>query len=157
VLGLKGLQQRQPRLVRPPRAPRHLPHQLERPLRRAQVTALQAEIGIHHAHQRQARKVVPLRHQLRADDDVGVALRDLLDLGLERAGRPEEVRGQDRDLRVRKGRHGLLRHALHARAHGGHLALHPADGQTSGIGLVSPHWWHTRRLRNRCSTIRASQ
>jgi hypothetical protein len=33
----------------------------------------------------------------------------------------------------------------------------PQAGQASGIGFVSPHWWQTSRLRNRCSTIRASQ
>ena len=30
------------------------------------------------------------------------------------------------------------------------------DGQAVGIGLVAPHWWQTRRLRKRCSTMRAS-
>ena len=29
-------------------------------------------------------------------------------------------------------------------------------GQAVGIGLVAPHWWQTRRLRKRCSTMRAS-
>ena len=32
-----------------------------------------------------------------------------------------------------------------------------AVGDPVGIGLVAPHWWQTRRFRNRCSTIRASQ
>jgi hypothetical protein len=31
------------------------------------------------------------------------------------------------------------------------------DGHIDGTGLVSPHWWHTSRLRNRCSTMRESQ
>jgi hypothetical protein len=44
------------RLFRPPRAARHLPHQLKGPLGGAQVRALQPQIGVDHADQRQQRE-----------------------------------------------------------------------------------------------------
>ena len=36
-----------------------------------------AEIGIDHANQCQARKVMPLGHELRADDDIDLSVLDL--------------------------------------------------------------------------------
>jgi hypothetical protein len=95
VVGLVGLQQASPGVPARPARPGHLPHQLERAFRRAQVGPLQAQVGVDHADQRQQRKVVPLGHDLRADDDVGPARGDLGDGLLQRAA-VEEVRRQDR-------------------------------------------------------------
>ena len=49
---------------------RHLAHQLERPLCGAKVRSLQAKVGIYHPHERQMWEIVPLGHDLRADDDI---------------------------------------------------------------------------------------
>ena len=62
---------------------------------------------------------MPLGHKLRADDDVGPAACDLLDLGLQRAGRTEQVRRQDRNPRIGKPIRHLLGQPLHPRADGG--------------------------------------
>ncbi len=85
MLRLIGLQQRLARRFRAPRTARDLPHQLERPLGGAQVRALQPKVCINDPDQRQQRKVMPLRHQLRTDDDIRPALGDFCDMGLHRA------------------------------------------------------------------------
>ena len=91
MFGLKGLQQRLAGGFHPPRPASDLPHQLERPLCCPQVSPLQTQIGVDHPHQRQQREIVPLGHQLRADDDVGPARRNRLDMGFQRPGRPVQV------------------------------------------------------------------
>ena len=89
---LKGLQQRHAPAFGPSGPPRHLPHQLKRAFRRPQVRSLQAQVGIDHPDQRQQRKVVPLGHDLCADDDVGTPRRDQPDLLFQRPRRSEQVR-----------------------------------------------------------------
>ena len=56
----------------------HLVEQLERAFGGARIAIAQAQIGIDHADQIEPRKIMPLRHQLRADDDVDAAFRDLV-------------------------------------------------------------------------------
>ena len=145
MVGLVRLQQRHPRRSPrlPPGPPRHLAHQLKAAFGGAQVGALQSQVRIDHAHQCQAREVVALGDDLRADDDVGVAFGDLGDGLLQRACRMEQVRGQDRGLGVGETRGHLLGDAFHAGTDGGQLAL-DAAGRTG------------QRVWKRCSTIRAS-
>jgi len=83
MFGLRRLQHRAPRLVGTARAARDLIEHLIRALGRAQVAAHEAKISIDHAHQSQVRKIMALRDDLRADDDVGFAVRDVDDLLLE--------------------------------------------------------------------------
>ena len=63
-----------------PGAADHLIEQLEGSLGRARIAIAEPEIGIDDADQIEPRKVVALRHELRADDDVDAALRDLVQL-----------------------------------------------------------------------------
>ena len=61
-----------PGLLAAPGAPRDLHDLLERAFRRAQIAALQPQVGVDHPDQRQIGEVIALGHQLRADDDVDV-------------------------------------------------------------------------------------
>ena len=79
MIRLPRLQQPPARLFAAPRAPRHLLQQLKRPLRRARIGRRKPDIRIDHADQRQMRKIMALRHELRADDDVVGARRDILE------------------------------------------------------------------------------
>ena len=88
----EGLDQRPARAAGAPRAPRHLRQELEGALRRAQVAEGEAEIGVDDADQRQARKVVALGDELRADDDVDLALRDRGELLAQAAARRRSCR-----------------------------------------------------------------
>ena len=147
-----------PGLLGPPGAAGDLTHELEGALGRAQVAALQPEVGVDHPDQRKQREVVPLGDQLRADDDVGRALarwpRSAPSArGPRRTGRTTAPRCGPRGRAPRPPRPAARPRGRPAPA----CRPTPQAGQTSGIGLVSPHWWQTRRLRNRCSTIRASQ
>ena len=58
-------------------APRHLIEKLKRAFGGARVGMGKAEIGIDHADKCQAREVMALGHELRADDDVDFAVLDL--------------------------------------------------------------------------------
>ena len=57
-----------------PGAADHLVEQLKRPLGGARIAIAQAEIGIDDADQIEPREMMPLRHQLGADDDIDAAL-----------------------------------------------------------------------------------
>ena len=68
------------------------------------------------------------------------------------SARADPKRSEDRTAIFASGKGGgrLFGDALDTGAHGGHLALDPAGpGRPQGRGFVSPHWWQTRRLRNR--------
>ena len=59
-----------------PRPARHLVQQLEGALARARIGGGQAQIAIDHAHEGKQREIVPLRDELRAHDNIGLARRD---------------------------------------------------------------------------------
>ena len=73
VLGAEGLQQDGARSLRTTGTAGDLVQQLHGPLGGAQVTTGQAEVGIHHADQRQMREVPALGDDLRADDQIDLA------------------------------------------------------------------------------------
>jgi hypothetical protein len=52
----------------------HLAEQLKGALGGARIAVGEPEIGIDHADQRHQREIVPLGDELRADDDIGLAL-----------------------------------------------------------------------------------
>ena len=93
-----------------------LMQQLERALGGARVAVAEAEIGIDDADQIELREMVPLGHQLRADDDVDAALRDLVELLAHPLDRSDEIARQHQDARVGKQRRRLLLQPLDARA-----------------------------------------
>ncbi len=131
MFGLEGLQQRHARPLGPPGPARHLAHQLERTFRRAQVRPLQAQIRINHPHQRQQRKIVPLGHQLRADDDVGPALGNLLDPRLQRPRTAKQIRAERGNAGLGKQRAGLLGQPLNPRPD----RSQPPLGRARGAGI----------------------
>jgi hypothetical protein len=80
MVGLEGLQQAEALLSGTAGAAGHLAEQLERALGGARIAVGQAEIGVDDADQGHVGEVVALGDQLRADDDIGLALGDRLQL-----------------------------------------------------------------------------
>ena len=128
MLGQVGLEQHPPRSLAPPGAARDLVEQLEGALGRAQIAALEAEIGIDHADQGQHGKVMAFGQHLGADDQIDLARRDLLDQ-LGRGLRPGQgVARGDQDPCVGKAGGDFLGEALDAGAAGGEARLCAAIG-----------------------------
>ena len=69
----EALQQNPPGMFRTARAAGDLMEQLHGAFSGAQITARQAKISIHHAHQRQIGKMPALGDDLRADDQINLA------------------------------------------------------------------------------------
>ena len=123
-----GLDEHAPGLVAAPGAPRDLLDLLEAALGGAQVAALQPEVGIDHADQREVGEVIALGHQLRADDDVDLArLHRAHELGGARR-RPDGVAGDDRGARLGEQRGDLVGDALDPGAAGDEAVLVAALG-----------------------------
>ena len=101
-VGVAGLQQHFARFRSASRAPGDLRDLLVGPLARAQIAALEAEIGIDHADQRQLGEMEPLGYQLRADDHVHLACLDRSDELRRAAGRIERVGSGDKDTCLRQ-------------------------------------------------------
>src|SRR5215213_2558162 len=104
----------------------HLVEQLERPLGGARIAIAEAQIRIDHADQIEPRKIMPLRHQLRADDDIDAAFRDFVQLAAHGLDRGDEVTRQHHGPRIRKQRGRLFLQALDA----------GADGDQGFLGLA---------------------
>ena len=124
-----------PRLLAPPGASGDLHDLLEGPLRRPQIAAIEAEIGVDHADQGEIGKVIALGHKLRADDDVdrprlhpGDELRRL-------GGGPDRVAGDDRGARFGEQRRHLVGDALDAGAAGDQAVFLAAFGAGAGRRL----------------------
>ena len=66
---------------------------------------------------------MPLGDDLRADDDIGAAFGNRADRVLQRAGGPEEIRGQNRQPRVGEALGHLLGEPLDPRTNGGEPTL----------------------------------
>ena len=145
--------------VRPPRAAGDLPHELKGSFGRAQVGALKPEVRIDHAHERELWEVVPLGHDLGADDrgrSPPLAMASML--RLQRPGRCRRGRTTSTATRASGNRVcDLLGQPFDTGAEAASRPVGAAVGAGPGIGRVSPHWWHISRFRKRCSTIRASQ
>src|SRR5215813_14106527 len=71
--------------------PRDLREQLERALAGAEVRYVQRGVGVQDADQRDPRKVMPLGHELRAEQDARLALREAVEHGLGVAARARAV------------------------------------------------------------------
>ena len=118
MVGLVGLQQAAALLAGAPGAARHLAEQLEGALGGARVAIGEAEIGIDDADQRHVREIVALGDELRADDDVGLALGDRLELQPQPLHAAQHVGRQHDGARLGKVLDHLLGDALDARAAG---------------------------------------
>jgi len=116
VLGAEGLQQDAPGRFRPPRAAGHLVQQLHGALARPQVAARQAQVGIHHADEREMREVPSLGDDLRADDQVHLARLDLARRLRRGRGAGDRVARHHQLARLGEEVVHLLLDALHAGA-----------------------------------------
>src|SRR6478752_1404061 len=96
-------------------APRHLIEKLKRALRGARIGMGEAKIGVDHADQRQAREVVAFGHELRADDDVDLAVLDLAQGLAQIADARREIARQEHAARLGEEGSDLLVDALNAR------------------------------------------
>ena len=102
-----------------PGAADHLMQQLERALGRARIAVAQAEVGIDDADQIELREMMALGDELRADDDVEAALRDVVELRAQPLDRLDQIARQHQDARLRKQLGRLLLQPLDAGADGG--------------------------------------
>ena len=118
MVRLEGLQQAEALLAGAPGPAGHLAEQLEGALGGARIAIGEAEIGIDDADQRHVGKIVPLGDQLRADDDVGLALGDRLELEPQPPDAAHDVGRQHDGARVGKMPDDLLGDPLDARAAG---------------------------------------
>ena len=97
------------------------------------------EIGVDDADQVELREMVALGHELRADDDVEAALRDVVELLAQALDRFDEVARQHQDARVGKQLGRLLLQPLDAgpdRRERDPTAWH--FGHLSGSGMAKP-------------------
>ena len=118
MVGLVGLQQADALLAGAARPTGHLAEQLEGAFGGARIAIGKSEIGIDDADQRHVRKIVPLGDQLRADDDVGFALGDRLELEPQPSDAAQHVGRQHDRAGLGEMAEHLLGDALDARAAG---------------------------------------
>jgi hypothetical protein len=116
MFGLMGLQISDAAALVAAGAPDHLVEQLPGSFRGARIAVAEPQIGIDHADEIQAREMVALRHQLRADNDVDTALGDLVQLAAHGLDRGDQVTRQHHRARLRKQRNRLFLEPLHTRA-----------------------------------------
>ncbi len=100
MIGIVGLDERPSLDVAPPCPSRHLAEQLEGPFAGARIGCFERQIGVDHADQRQLGKMMPLGHELRADDEIMSPGGDLAQRFLERRT-PNEIARQDDETRLR--------------------------------------------------------
>ena len=158
MVGLEGLQQAEALLAGAAGAAGHLAEQLEGALGGARIAIGQAEIGIDDADQRHVGEIVALGDQLRADDDVGLALGDRFQLQPQPLARRPACRTTARWC-ARRENAPTTSSAM--RSTPGPQATRwssvPHSGQASGRVSLWPQWWQTSWPRKRCSTSQAEQ
>ena len=133
MLGLMRLQERSAMSFGPPGAARHLMQELERALGGARIAVAQAQVGVDHADQIEAREMVALGDELRADDDVEAAFGDRVEFLPQPLDRFDQIARQHHDARVGKQRRHLLLQTLDAGTDGDkgiRRAAFRADGRT---------------------------
>ena len=134
MVRLVGLQQADALPAGAPCPPGHLAQQLERALGGARIAIGEAEIGIDHADQRHVGEMVALGDKLGADDDVGLALGDRLELEPQPPDAAQHVRGKHDGARVGKMPDHLLGDPLDARTAGDEMVERAAF--RTGVGAV---------------------
>ena len=132
MVGLVGLQQAEALLAGAPGPAGHLAQQLEGALGGARIAIGEAEIGVDHADQRHVREIVALGDELRADDDVGLALGDRLELEPQPPHAAQHVGRQHDGARVGEMADDLLGDALDARPAGDEMVERAAF--RAGVG-----------------------
>ncbi len=104
MVGLVGLQQAEALLAGAAGAAGDLAQELEGALGGARVAVGEAEIGVDHADQRHVGEVVALGDELRADDDVGLAIGDGFQFQPQPLDAAEQVGGEHDRARIREMR-----------------------------------------------------
>ena len=117
-----------PGTVAAPGASRHLIEELEGALGGAGVAAAQSQIRVDHADKREIRKIVALGDELRADDDVEGALRNLLEFAPQPVGAAWKIRREHEYAGVWKERRRFFGESLDAGSAGGERILAAAFG-----------------------------
>src|SRR3546814_12337714 len=87
-------------------------------LGRAQVAAVEPEVGIDDADEGEVGEMIALGDELGADDDIDQPALDIVDEFGGFRGRPQGVRSDDRDARLGKAQRDLVGDALDARPAG---------------------------------------
>src|SRR5690606_34451708 len=140
MLGHERLQENTPRPFCPARPSRHLLKKLVGPLARTQIAIFEPEIGIHHANQREPGKMMPLRHDLRADDNIDFPRLDGCENGLMGGWPPQIVARNNGGARLREKLRHLLRYPLHPRTAGNQRFFRPAGraalGHRGGVATM---------------------
>ena len=116
MFGLMGLQIADAAALIAAGAADHLVEQLKRPLGGARIAIAEAEIRIDDADQIEPREIMPLRHQLGADDDVDAAFGDFVELAAHGLDRGDQVARQHHGARLRKQRGRFFLQTLDAGA-----------------------------------------
>src|SRR5690242_5406174 len=106
--------------------------QLEAALGGARIPRAAAEIGVDDPGERKLREVMAFGDDLRADEDIDVALRERTDHGLRLRGARERIARRDRDACIGEAGAEFLFDALDARAAGDQRTLLVALRTTLG-------------------------
>ena len=117
ILGLRGLYHDHATRAATAGTPRNLHHELERPLRRAEIGTVQEVVGIEYAHNRHTAEIESLCYHLRADQNIGTAALEILDYAVIGALRGGGVTVQTRHTRLGEELRDTLLDALRAEAH----------------------------------------
>src|SRR5690349_9532524 len=99
-------------------AARDLMQKLERPLGRARIAIRKTEIGIDDADQIELREMMALGDELRADDDIELALGDTVEFLAQPLDRFDQIAGEHDAARIGKQSRDFFLQALDTRAHG---------------------------------------
>ena len=128
----------------------HLMQQLERALGRARIAVGEAEIGVDDADQVELGEMVALGDELRADDDVEAALRDVVELLAQPLDRCRRGRSRAPGC-ARPGNSSAA--SCSSRSTPGPTATKLSAawhfGHAAGGGIAKPQWWQTSRRRKR--------
>ena len=145
MLGLVRLQEADAAAFLAAGAADHLMQQLERALGGARIAVGEPEIGIDDADEVELREMVPLGDELRADDDVEAALRDVVEL---------LAHALDRFRRDRWRARGCARPGNSSAAS---CSSRSTPGPTGAKDSAASHFGHLLRQRHREAAVMADQ
>ena len=134
MIGLEGLQQAEALLAGAAGPAGDLAQELEGTLGGARVAVGETEIGIDDADQRHVREIVALGDELRADDDVGLALGDGFELQPQAPDAAQDVGGEHDGAGIGEMADDFFRDALDAGTAGNEMVEGAAF--RAGIGTL---------------------